>query len=74
MAEGRIASYDEEKENGYIQPDSGGDQIPFVLEDVVDHHEGETIEEGDRVTYKVEGFLAGDEAKDIRRVAKRGYG
>ena len=74
MAEGRIASYDEEKEQGYIQPDSGGDKIPFVLKDVVDHHEGETIEEGDQVTYKVEGFMAGDEAKDIRRLAKRGYG
>ena len=74
MAEGRIESYDEEKKHGYIQPDGGGDHIPFELEDVVDHHEGETIEEGDRVTYKVEGFIAGEEAKDVRRIAKRGYG
>jgi cold shock CspA family protein len=73
MPLGRIQSFDERTGNGYIEPDGGGDHIPFEREAVEDYHTGDMIMTGDSVTYEVEGGMAGTAATHIRRVAKRGY-
>ncbi len=73
MAEGVIESFDEESGKGFIQPEEGGGKIPFDRKVVADHQTGDLITVGDRVTYDVEGGLAGDMAKEVRRVAPRGY-
>jgi len=73
MPLGHIQSFDENTGNGYIEPEQGGDHIPFDLDEVEDHHTGDRIMTGDAVTYEVEGGMAGPAAVRVRRVAKRGY-
>ena len=73
MATGTIKSYDPDDQNGYIEPDEGNDDIPFDRDALVDFHQGDEIRAGERVTYEVEGGLAGHMATDVRRAGPRGY-
>ena len=69
-AQGTIHSYDPEKQQGHIRPDGEEDEtIPF------DHiTEGQPLREGDRVQYDVVGGLAGNMAKEVRRIAPEAAG
>ncbi len=64
MTTGKIIKYDEE-DGGYIQPDDGGDKLPFTRSDLTAATQEQTLHEGDRVTFDVEGGLAGVGAKNI---------
>lgn len=71
MATGKIDSYDPDKREGYIIPDTPhgeDDKIPFD-EDALKTHDVRTLKVGDSVSYDVEGGLAGVMAKDVRRIS-----
>ncbi len=68
MTRGTVISYDVEEEEGYIQPDDGDDRIPFDRKSLEDYPEGETPVAGARVSFVVEGALAGLWAKKVRRL------
>lgn len=73
MATGTIESWDADDGKGYIQPSGGGDHVPFDRDALEDYHQGESVMEGDDVTYEVEGGPAGTMAVHVRRIATRGY-
>lgn len=68
MTTGTIARIDVDSGKGYIHPDSDhdGDHIPFELDEVENYPNGKSIEVGDKVSYGVEGGMAGIVAVDIR--------
>lgn len=68
MAHGRIKEYDPEDGNGYIAADGSGDEVPFSRDDLAEGETDDLLRAGDRVTYEVEGGLAGIHAFDVRRV------
>jgi cold shock CspA family protein len=72
MPEGEIESYDPEEQHGLIAPDDDSDPLPFTLDDVVDHHIGERITEGDRVVFDEDEDEGA--AVNVRRLSTRGYG
>ena len=71
MATGRIDDYDPKKREGYIIPDTSdgeNDKIPFD-EDALKKHNVTALKNGDKVSFDVEGGLAGLMAKDIRLIS-----
>jgi len=62
---GRIREYDEEKEAGHISPDSGEEDIPFRLTDVVSGAERD-LTAGRRVAYRVVEGAKGPEAVEVK--------
>lgn len=72
MPEGEIDAYDPEEQRGTIQPDDGGDPIPFHLDAVDDYHAGERITSGQAVVYEVDDV--DDVALSVRRTGPVGYG
>ncbi len=68
MTRGRVIAYDESSEQGYIQPDDDHDRIPFDRKSLVDFAQGERPSAGDRVSFDIEGGMAGLWAKNVRRV------
>lgn len=65
MTTGTITDIDAHKRQGYIRPDTEthGERIPFDLEKDPDTD----LSPGDRVTYDVEGGLAGIMAINVRK-------
>jgi cold shock CspA family protein len=69
-ATGYVKAYDPERGKGWIEPDHGGDELPFRRRDVID--EGGELRAGERVSYEVEGGMAGTVAIDVRRIIEPG--
>ena len=59
--------YDADNEEGYIEPDDDHDKIPFDKKSLVDFGR-DRPKAGDRVSFEIEGGMAGLWAKNIRRV------
>ena len=70
MTKGTVVSYDAEEEEGYIDPDEGDERIPFGKESLDGYAEGDDPKAGDRVTYVVEGGLAGIYAVHVKRLTE----
>lgn len=68
MTRGTVVSYDPEEERGYIDPDEGDERIPFDRKSLEDYPEGESPAAGARVSFSVEGGMAGLWAIKIRRL------
>ena len=68
MTTGVVTSYDPDKREGYLRPDADADgeeeHIPFELGD----EEPISLRAGDRVSYDVEGGLAGIMAIQVRKL------
>lgn len=71
MTRGTVISYDADEETGYIDPDDGDDRIPFDKNSLEGFERGAGPKEGDRVSFMVEGGLAGIYASSVRRVGPR---
>ena len=70
MTQGTIVSYDSEEGEGYLDPDEGDERIPFGKESLDGYPEGTDPKPGDRVSYQVEGGLAGIYAVHVKRLAE----
>jgi cold shock CspA family protein len=68
MTRGTVVSYDPDDETGFIMPDEEDDRIPFDRNSLLDYAGEEDPAEGDRVSYRVEGGLAGLWATHVRRI------
>jgi cold shock CspA family protein len=68
MTRGTVISYDTEEEQGYIDPDEGDERIPFDRKSLEDYPAGETPAAGARVSFVVEGGMAGLWAIKVRRL------
>lgn len=66
MTRGTIISYDPEQEEGYIDPDEGDERIPFDQESLEDFPADQIPKEGARVSFVVEGGMAGPWAVRVR--------
>lgn len=68
---GRIAKFDADSGEGYIDPDESPeneDKIPFDLEDVDDADRAE-VASGQRVRFEVRGGMAGEFAVHVTRIS-----
>lgn len=68
MTRGTVTSYDPEEETGYVRPDEDDDKIPFDRKSLVDFPRGEDPKAGDRVSFVIEGGMAGLWATKVRRL------
>ncbi len=68
MTEGTVLSYDPDEDEGFVKPDDDDDRIPFDRKSLVDFADDEHPAEGDRVTFHVEGGLAGLWATHVTRI------
>ena len=71
MTRGTVVDYDDDREQGYIEPDDDHDRIPFDKKSLVDFKQGERPRTGDRVSFEIEGGMAGLWARNVRRVESR---
>lgn len=71
MTRGTVISYDADEETGYIDPDDGDERIPFDKKSIEGSERGTEPKVGDRVSFMVEGGLAGIYASRVRRVGSR---
>jgi cold shock CspA family protein len=70
MATGKIGTYDPEKKEGYIipdTPDGEDDQVPFESE-ALEKYNVESLSEGEEVRYKIHGGMTGLRAVEIRPI------
>ena len=70
MATGKIGSYDPEKQEGYIipdTPDGEDDQVPFESDGLEKYHV-EGLHVGSAVRYKIHGGMTGLRAVEIQRL------
>jgi cold shock CspA family protein len=70
MPKGKIDSFDADEGRGFIQPDEGGESVPFEKKAVTDRSMMYPIQAEEAVTYEVEG----GKATQVEFVAPRGYG
>lgn len=68
MTTGTVISYDADEEEGYLDPDEGDERIPFDRRSLEGFQRGTSPHAGDRVTYVVEGGMAGIWATEIRLI------
>jgi cold shock CspA family protein len=68
MTRGTIISYHSDGQTGYVKPDDDDDKIPFDRKSLVDFPRGEDPQAGDRVSFKIEGGMAGLWATHVRRL------
>lgn len=68
MTTGTVISFDREEETGYIDPDDGDERIPFDMDSLEGFESGTAPRAGDRVSFAVEGGLAGFWARRVRRL------
>ncbi len=68
MTRGTIISYDTEDERGYIDPDMGDERIPFDRSSLEDFPTDRVPTAGERVSFVVEGGMAGPWATKVRRL------
>lgn len=68
MTRGTVIGYDETRGEGYIKPDEDEDRIPFDRDSLIDFAPDERPQAGDRVSFDIEGGMAGLWAKHVRRV------
>lgn len=68
MTRGTVTDYDPQEEEGYIAPDDQNDRIPFDRKSLIDFAHDEDPKTGDRVSFHVEGGMAGLWAVKIRRI------
>lgn len=66
MTRGTIISYNSEDEEGYIDPDEGDERIPFDRNSLEDFPRNQVPTEGARVSFVVEGGMAGPWAVKVR--------
>ena len=69
MTRGTVVKYDDASEEGYIKPDEEHDRIPFDRESLAGFALGERPQAGDRVSFEIDGGLAGLWAKNVRRIS-----
>lgn len=68
MTRGTVISYDPDEGSGYIRPDDDTDRIPFDRESLMDFAEDDNPAAGDRVSFQVEGGMAGIWATHVKRI------
>lgn len=68
MTRGTVIAYNPDEGSGYIQPDKQEDRIPFDRNSLLEFHEGEHPTAGDRVSFQVEGGMAGLWATHVKRI------
>lgn len=68
MTRGTVIAYDPRDESGFIKPDEDDDRIPFDRKSLVNYAGDEHPAEGDRVSFHVEGGLAGLWATHVMRI------
>lgn len=71
MTRGKVISYDADEETGFIDPDDGDERIPFDKKSLMGFERGSVPQVGDRVSFMVEGGMAGFYAVNVRRVARQ---
>lgn len=72
MTRGTIIAYYPKEGSGYINPDKEEDRIPFDRKSLLNFAEDEHPRVGDRVTFQVEGGMAGLWATHVRRIDEAG--
>lgn len=68
MTRGTVTRFDANEKTGYVMPDDDDDEIPFDRESLVGFGPGEDPKQGDRVSFRVEGGMAGLWATDVKRI------
>lgn len=68
MTQGTVVEYDAEEGEGYLDPDEGDERIPFGKESLDGYGPDVHPKPGDRVSYLVEGGLAGIYAVHVKRL------
>lgn len=68
MTRGTVLSYDPNEKVGFINPDDDDDRIPFDRKSLVNYPDDEHPAEGERVTFHVEGGMAGLWATHVTRI------
>lgn len=66
MTRGTVISYDTDEQEGFIDPDDGDERIPFDSKSLEGVERGVMPKAGDRVSFVVEGGLAGIWAIHVR--------
>lgn len=68
MTRGTVKSYDPDEGIGYIAPDDDDEKVPFDRKSLKDYPKAEDPEPGDRVSFVIQGGMAGLWAVNIRRL------
>ncbi len=70
MTRGKVISYDADEDAGFIDPDDGDERIPFDKNSLEGFRRGAVPQAGERVSFVVEGGLAGIWARHVRPLEK----